>query len=821
MKRCPACQNVFEDQASQCLFDGHQLEDLRGPLPPSQQVDGGRTLESLISAEAPFEIERALRLTSAICDALEELHSTGRIIGALHPKDVVVVANDSAGEQKPEIELRAKEPQAGEAELEVIAPYVSPEVGQRQSRSAASDVYCLGAILYEMLAGYPPHTAGSPAAVIIRQILEHPRPLRDVRPEVSPRLQDVVLRALEKEPLSRPQSAALFKQELESALSPNKTDPTPTRMMTGEGFRGSETGEFLLSPSLGLPASPSVGPEAPLASKPPSRTSRKVLLIAGAVLLAMVILSTFFSSWNSTRVPSMPEAEATPASSPAAQPTVRVEPSPPIEDRVLQVVIIVLLAAGIAVTAFVLVLRHRRMSARGREAPMTSISCVRGHLYSAPHEYCPYCPPPDRGVPAASSASPVEEITLVPPPYRATRDFVVEDKSGSQDSTLAEGQAERPRSARAGGRKCPVCETEYPPPFQFCVKDGALLVEIFQVGPPAFHEVSTVTIKMRCPACEVEYPPSKRFCRVDGHRLVDADAGMGPAEPELEAFVIGQYRCFARLGEGGMGVVYKARHLHLERLSAIKVLLPQTASRPDAVKLFRREAMLASSINHPNSVIIYDFGEVGAKLFYLAMEFIQGRTLADLLQPKGREPQLFPLPSALKILRQIGDALDAAHQAGIVHRDLKPQNVMVVERPNKPDLVKVVDFGVARSLTAPSDYQSVRGMVVGTPRYMSPEQANGEQDIDARSDIFSLGIVAYEMLSGTFPFPTLGRTPIQQVVDRASLSERPPLLGRVRPDLKIPPAVDAALRKALEPDRNRRTPSALKLIEDLEQAALV
>ena len=144
---------------------------------------------------------------------------------------------------------------------------------------------------------------------------------------------------------------------------------------------------------------------------------------------------------------------------------------------------------------------------------------------------------------------------------------------------------------------------------------------------------------------------------------------------------------------------------------------------------------------------------------------------------------------------------------------------MVVERPNRPDLVKVVDFGIARSLTLPSDYQSVRGMVVGTPRYMSPEQANGEQDIDARSDVFSLGIVAYEMLSGTFPFPVMGRTPIQQVVYRASLKEPPAPLGRVRPDLKIPAAVDAALRRALEPDRKRRTPSALTLIVDMEHAA--
>ena len=134
-------------------------------------------LESLISAEAPFEIERAVRLMAAICDALEEVHRTGRIIGAFHPKDVVVAANDSAGEQKPKIELTAKEARAGEADLEALAPYVSPEVAQRQPESAASDVYCLGVILYEMLAGNPPFTAGSPAAVIIEAAFSSPSPV--------------------------------------------------------------------------------------------------------------------------------------------------------------------------------------------------------------------------------------------------------------------------------------------------------------------------------------------------------------------------------------------------------------------------------------------------------------------------------------------------------------------------------------------------------------------------------------------------------------------------------------------------------------------
>src|SRR5262249_4797762 len=155
----------------------------------------------------------------------------------------------------------------------------------------------------------------------------------------------------------------------------------------------------------------------------------------------------------------------------------------------------------------------------------------------------------------------------------------------------------------------------------------------------------------------------------------------------------------------------------------------------------KREAQLASSINHPNSVIIYDYGEVGAKLFYLAMEFIEGKTLADIIQPKGRVPNPMKLEKVLNITLQMCDALDTAHQAGIIHRDLKPQNVMVCERTNRPDLVKIVDFGIARSLSIKSDFQTKTGMVMGTPAYMSPEQANGDTDLDARSDVFSLGLI--------------------------------------------------------------------------------
>lgn len=268
-----------------------------------------------------------------------------------------------------------------------------------------------------------------------------------------------------------------------------------------------------------------------------------------------------------------------------------------------------------------------------------------------------------------------------------------------------------------------------------------------------------------------------------------------------------------------MGVVYKARHIHLDRLSAVKVLLPEAALLPDAVKLFRREARLASSINHPNSVLIYDYGEFGTRLFYLAMEFIPGRSLADVIDPPGEYPRPIPIPRALHITRQICDALYAAHQVGIVHRDLKPQNVMICERTGQPDLVKVVDFGIARSLANSGEFHSSRGVIMGTPAYMSPEQARGAADLDGRSDIYSLGLLIYQMLSGQIPFAIQGLSPIEVVMQRASLRTTPPALSVLRPDLTIPMAMDQALKRALEPDRNSRTSSAARLVEELELAA--
>jgi eukaryotic-like serine/threonine-protein kinase len=224
------------------------------------------------------------------------------------------------------------------------------------------------------------------------------------------------------------------------------------------------------------------------------------------------------------------------------------------------------------------------------------------------------------------------------------------------------------------------------------------------------------------------------------------------------ASLIGQtlshYRILEKVGEGGMGVVYKARDLHLDRFVAVKLLPPEKLADPVRRQRFVQEAKSASALNHPNIIHIYDVSEADGTPF-LAMEYVSGWTLTQVMARKG-----VALNDALKFATQIADALAKAHSAGIVHRDLKPSNIMVAE----DGLVKVLDFGLAK-LTEPDSDDSVEtlntklcnsphteeGVILGTAGYMSPEQAEGKST-DARSDIFSFGAVLYEMLSGRRAF---------------------------------------------------------------------
>jgi len=224
------------------------------------------------------------------------------------------------------------------------------------------------------------------------------------------------------------------------------------------------------------------------------------------------------------------------------------------------------------------------------------------------------------------------------------------------------------------------------------------------------------------------------------------------ATPEQEligSVLADRYRVEALLGAGGMGAVYRAEHVLMRKAVAVKVLHREMTQMPEVVARFEREAVAAARIEHPNVATAKDFGRLADGSFYLVLEFVEGQSLARALRQDGP----FAEERALKIARQIVDALGAAHSAGIVHRDLKPDNVMLVERDGQSDLVKVLDFGIAKVKLDTSSEQPLTqmGMVFGTPEYMSPEQAQGF-DVDARSDLYTLGIILYEMLSGTSPF---------------------------------------------------------------------
>ena len=298
-----------------------------------------------------------------------------------------------------------------------------------------------------------------------------------------------------------------------------------------------------------------------------------------------------------------------------------------------------------------------------------------------------------------------------------------------------------------------------------------------------------------CPTCGTEYPLSERFCPRDGTALRSANA----QADLLGSVVADRYHILKKLGEGGMGTVYLAEHVKMGRKSALKVMNPGMNTDPDAIARFNREASNASRLSHPNICGIYDFGETPDGLIYLAMEFIEGSSLTSLIEKGGQ----LPAPRAASIVHQTADALQVAHDAGIVHRDLKPDNIMVARNRDGSDLVKVVDFGIAKASSSDAQKVTKTGLVVGTPEYMSPEQLAGDK-LDGRSDIYSLGLVAFNCLTGTLPFAS--ESAQEAMIMR--LTDRPRSLAEVRPDVAWPAALQATMDKALARDAAERYQSA-------------
>ena len=341
-------------------------------------------------------------------------------------------------------------------------------------------------------------------------------------------------------------------------------------------------------------------------------------------------------------------------------------------------------------------------------------------------------------------------------------------------------------------RRCPKCGTAYADTARFCPRDGSLLVEAQSKRPPASPPPptgpSSGSTAVRTP------PPSK--------------PGLDRAASLLGQVLDGRYQVQKKLGEGGMSYVYLAREVATGHDVAIKVLSPKLATDRSSVERLRREAGLAMRLDHPNVCRILRLGESEDGLIYLVMPFLKGELLSD------REVKAGPmrLAEGVYVLEQVCLGLHHAHEVQIVHRDLKPENIMLVseDRGGSRERAVVMDFGLAKERRADPAIAKLTatGIILGTPEFMSPEQIRG-RPLDARSDIYALGIVGFEMFTGKLPFQ--GRNAQEMMIAR--LRGRPQKLRELRADL--PEALEGALARAMETNPDARYNTALEFAEAL------
>lgn len=306
---------------------------------------------------------------------------------------------------------------------------------------------------------------------------------------------------------------------------------------------------------------------------------------------------------------------------------------------------------------------------------------------------------------------------------------------------------------------------------------------------------------LNCPQCQFVNPLDATFCNRCGNHL------QGVRDPLIDR-IVNKYRIRERIGGGGFGSVYRAEHIELSHSFAIKILHPHLIHNELMVERFRREAQLLASLRHPNIVQVVDFGQIDGLGLYLAMEWLEGKTLQWHLKHEGCPPD-----DILKqIFEQLLDALSYAHQRGIVHRDLKPDNLIWIPGSRHRRTIKVLDFGIARMLEKQgSSRLTESGLAVGTPRYMSPEQAAGEVDrIDHRTDIYACGVLLMEILTGK---PIFTGTTNEILLHQ--METPPPRLSDLAPDSRFPPALDWVLQRALAKNPAQRYDSADAFAEAL------
>src|SRR5258705_9949477 len=306
-----------------------------------------------------------------------------------------------------------------------------------------------------------------------------------------------------------------------------------------------------------------------------------------------------------------------------------------------------------------------------------------------------------------------------------------------------------------------------------------------------------------CPVCRRCFPDEVNHCPQDG----DATAPTLIGEPTLDA----RYLLERRLGQGGMGVVFQARHIFLKTSHAIKIILPDLVGNdPMLATRFRQEALAAAAIRHQNIIAVTDFGMVRGTMPFLVMEFVKGRSLQDVMAEEG----VMPPARAFELISAVASGVGAAHRQNIVHRDLKPLNIMLQDGMPASEGLKILDFGLAKIKSGDllgSFVQAKTSGLMGSPFYMAPEQWSDEEP-DARADIYSLGVILYQMLGGDVPFKGSSIPSIM----KKHLTESPPPLDSM--GVNVPPQIEAVVRHALAKEVADRTPSVEAFLHELNDA---
>jgi serine/threonine-protein kinase len=310
-----------------------------------------------------------------------------------------------------------------------------------------------------------------------------------------------------------------------------------------------------------------------------------------------------------------------------------------------------------------------------------------------------------------------------------------------------------------------------------------------------------------CSSCGTSYDSTVRICVLDGTPL-----STGPVDdPYVGTLLDGKYKIDKFISGGGMGAVYRATHVLLNKRVAVKVIRKELVTSDEVVRRFQREARAASNLDHPNIVSVYDLGQTPDGTLYIAMEYIDGPSLKEAIK---REGPMAP-GRVVDILQQVSNALSAAHRKQIVHRDLKSQNLMLATSEDGRTVVKLVDFGIAKTFDEPATQLTAAGYVIGTPHYMSPEQAAGRA-VDHRTDLYAVGVIMYEMLVGEVPFDDGSLTSVLL----KQMTEPPEPPSRRRPDVQVPPALETIALRCLEKEPANRFQSADEFGQALHAAGV-